>query len=32
MQLKSTSESIVGSISEDISKDTSKILIFNILS
>ncbi len=31
-QLKATSKSIVGSISEDISKDNSKILIFNILS
>ena len=31
-QLKATSKSIVGSISEDISKDHSKILIFDILS
>ena len=31
-QLKTTSKSIVESISPDISKDTSKLLIFNILS
>jgi len=31
-QLKATSKSIVGSISEDISKEPSKIFIFNILS
>ena len=31
-QLKSTSKSIVGSISEEISKDPSKVFIFNILS
>ena len=31
-QLKATSKSIVDSISEDISKESSKILIFNILS
>ena len=31
-QLKTTSKSIVSSISEDISNDTSKLFIFNILS
>ena len=31
-QLKSTAKSIVGSISEDISKESAKIFIFNILS